>query len=605
MILPDTTAAAVMRTRMSFASPQVVSHVSGRPWLVGSWSDDRITVATAGPVRVAVIGDCPISQERLTELTAAVTTVADVDKLASALPGSAHLMASVDGQVRAQGSISGLSRIFYTRIDGVHVASDRAHVLAEMVGAVVDEQSLAVRLASGLALAPPLSERCLWAGISSLAPERCLVWTRDQADEKVWWNPPAPHLSLRDGAAGVREALTGAVQDRAPAQGRVSADLSGGMDSTSLCFLAARHTPALLTLRWAEADAANDDADFAGQAIQALDRAEHLVVAQRELPSIFDTESIPVDAEQPMLTMRAAARLRHNAQLLAQRGSRRHLAGHGGDELFQPSPGYLAPLLRHHPVLALRRLRQNRALKRWSLRPALTGLLRPGTVAGWWHDQADNLHTVRPQRAPAMGWGLHAVQAQSWMTPAGVDLIRQALRLTAHQAQPLSDDLGQHQTLLAVRTTAAHYRLMARIYADVGVNLDLPYYDQRVLEAVLRVRPHEHADPRRYKPLLAEAMRGIVPPAILGRATKGEFGLDLRQGLADNLPSILNLFADSALAQRGLIDADTLRNRLLAPQRDLSMVFALEALLGCELWLRTAARPARQPREHDAPAPAP
>ncbi|MEU5534452.1 asparagine synthase-related protein [Streptomyces sp. NPDC020362] len=572
---------------------------------MGSWADDQIALATAGPVRVAVIGDCPISEERLLELAATITAVADVDRLASMLPGSVHLMASVDGQVRAQGSISGLRRIFHTRLDGVDVASDRADVLAEAAGATVDEQSLAVRLAGGLALAPPLNERCLWTGISSLAPERCLEWTRDQARERVWWNPPVPHLSLHDAAAGVREALTAAVQDRAPAHGRVSADLSGGMDSTSLCFLAARHTPTMLTLRWAEADAANDDADFAGQAIQALDRAEHLVIPQRELPSVFDVENIPVETEQPLVTNRAAARLRHNAQLLAHHGSRRHLAGHGGDELFVPFPGYLAPLLRHHPVLALRRLRQNRALKRWPLRPALAGLLRPGTVAGWWRAQADTLRTPRPPRTPALGWGLHAVQAPPWITPAALDLIRQELRHTAQHAQPLSDDLGQHQTLLAVRTTAAHYRLIARIFADAGVQLDLPYYDPRVLEAVLRVRTHEHADPRGYKPLLAEAMQGVVPSAILGRATKGEFSQDLRRGLADNLPVILNLFADSALAQRGLIDVEALREGLLAPQRDLTTVFALEALLGCELWLRTATHPAPRPREHDAPAPAP
>ncbi|MEU9363294.1 asparagine synthase-related protein [Streptomyces avermitilis] len=605
VILPDTAAAAAMRARMALASPRVVSHVSGRPWLVGSWADDQITVGTAGPLRVAVIGECPIGEERLSELSAAITTVADVDRLASLMPGSAHLMASMDGQVRAQGSISGLSRIFYARLDGVDVASDRADVLAEMLDAVVDEQSLAVRMAGGIALAPPLNERCLWAGISSLSPERCLMWTRDRAGERVWWNPPAPHLSLRGGAAGVREALTAAVGDRPPVRGRMSADLSGGMDSTSLCFLAARHTPGLLTLRWAEADAANDDADFASQAIRALDRAEHLVVTQRELPSIFDLEGIPVEPEQPVVTTRAVARLRHNAQLLAHRGSRRHLAGHGADELFVPSPGYLAPLLRHHPMLALRRLRQNRALKRWPLRPALAGLLRPGTVADWWHAQANNLGMPRTQRAPAMGWGLHAIQVPEWITPAGLDLIRQALKHTAQQAQPLSDDLGQHQTLLAVRTTAAHYRLIARIFADAGVHLDLPYYDQRVIDAVLRVRVHEQADPQRYKPLLAAAMHGIVPSTILGRATKGEFGQDLRRGLADNLPAILDLFADSALAERGLINVDTLRNRLLAPQRDLTAVFALEALIGCELWLRAITCPATQPREHDAPAPAP
>lgn len=605
VILPDTTAGAAMRMRTASASQHTVPHASGRPWLVGSWSRDRIAVAAAGPVRVAVIGDCPVSEQRLAQLAAAVTTVADLDRLAAALPASLHLMASVDGQVRAQGSVSGLSRIFHARVGGVQVASNRADVLARLIDARVDEESLAVRLAGGLTLAPPLNERPPWRGVSSVAPGRCLVWTGDRADERTWWTPPAAHLSLRAGAEGVREALTAAIADRAPAPGRVSADLSGGMDSTSLCFLAARRTPALLTLRWAEADTANDDAAFAGLAIRALDRAEHLVVAQRELPPIFDIEGIPAEAEQPLLTVRAAARLRHNAQLLARHGSRRHLAGHGGDELFVPAPGHLAPLLRRHPLLALRRFRQNRSLRRWPLGPALAGLLRPGTVAGWWRTQAEQLSRPLPQRAPAMGWGLQAVQAPPWITPAGLDLIRRALRHTAEEARPLSDDLGRHQTLLAVRTTAAHYRSAARIYADAGVHLDLPYYDQRVLEAVLRVPTHEQADPRRYKPLLAEAMRGIVPPSVLGRSTKGEFSQDLRRGLAANLPAILDLFADSALARRGLIDTDTLRTRLLAPQRDFTTVFALEAALGCELWLRAATRPAPPPREHDAAAPAP
>ncbi|MFE2301825.1 asparagine synthase-related protein [Streptomyces sp. NPDC059445] len=614
VILPDTAAAAAMRARTALASPRAVSHVSGRPWLVGSWTDDRITVATAGPVRVAVIGDCPFGTERLSELAASITTVADVDGLMPLLPGTAHLVVSTGGQVRAQGSVSGLSRIFHARLDGVDLASDRADVLAEMLGAAIDEESLAVRMAGGLALPPPLNERCLWSGISSLAPERCLVWTLDRAEERVWWNPPVPRLGLSDGAVGVREALAAAVGDGAPLRGPVSADLSGGMDSTSLCFLAARRTPELLTLRWAEADAANDDADFAGLAIKALDRAEHLVVTQRELPSIFDLEGVPTDPEQPVVTVRALARLHHNARLLAHRGSRRHLAGHGGDELFAPAPGHLAPLLRRHPVLALRRLRQNRALKRWPLGPALAGMLRPGNVAGWWQAQADGLGAPRPPRAPAMGWGLHAVQVPDWITPAGRDLVRQALRDTARRARPLSEDLGQHQTLLAVRTTAAHYRLIARVFADAGVHLDLPYYDQRVIDAVLRVRTHDQADPRSYKPLLAMAMHGVVPPAILGRATKGEFGQDLRHGLTENLPAIMSLFGDSALAERGLVDIDALRRRLLAPQRDLTAVFALEALLGCELWLRAATRPAArtattrpvaQTVEPDAPAPAP
>ncbi len=102
--------------------------------------------------------------------------------------------------------------------------------------------------------------------------------------------------------------------------------------------------------------------------------------------------------------------------------------------------------------------------------------------------------------------------------------------------QPLSGDLAQHQSLLAVRTAAPWYRQLARVFADDGVQLDSPFFDDRVVEAVLAVRAHEHAGPWRYKPLLADAMRGIVPQPVLGRSTKGEFSDEANSGLRRNLP---------------------------------------------------------------------
>lgn len=183
--------------------------------------------------------------------------------------------------------------------------------------------------------------------------------------------------------------------------------------------------------------------------------------------------------------------------------------------------------------------------------------------------------------------------------PVGV---REALRRTAGQAQPLADDLATHQVLLMVRSNTASYRLLGQLYAESGVELDMPYLDDGVLEATLRVAAHEHAGPWRFKPLLADAMRGIVPEEVLRRSTKGEFGKDIRRGLRRNLPAILQTFADSALADRGLIAPATLRARLTAPQPDNTTTQTLENLLGCETWLRTATATATRRAPGAAPS---
>ncbi len=595
VVLPDTEAGA--RTQAHLTTPgSVLNHASGRPWLVGGLLSGPLTTAAAGPARVAVLGRSPLAEDDLARLATRITRLSDADPLVSGALGCCHVAVSVGGQVRLQGSVSGLRRVFHARINDVTIASDRSDLLAELTGADIDEEALALRMACGLRVPYPANARSTWSGVRTLPPESFLSWDGDRAREVPWWRPPDLDLSLQEGAAEVRRTLTAALTPHPPREGRLSADLSGGLDSTSLSFLAAREAPDLLTFRWGEAEAGNDDAAYAERAGKLLGRAEHLVVPQHELPEMFaHPESSSVSTEEPVSLTRATARIRHNAALLADRGSRRHLAGHGGDELFAPMPTYLPQLMRRHPVTGLRHVRAYCALRRWPVSATLAEVAGLAKVSGadafpsWWRTEADRLTGPHPSgRAPALGWGLGPLRAAPWTTGKGVELARRALLDAAEQARPLSDDLGTHTLLLMIRSNTASYRLLSQLYAGSGVELDMPYVDNAVVEAVLRVPAHEHGGPWRYKPLLADAMRGVVPDEIRTRSTKGEFGEDVRRGLRRNLPAILRMFDDSELAERGLIDPGRLRAQLTGPQADNTVVQALENLLGCETWLRAA-----------------
>ncbi|HEY6422605.1 MAG TPA: asparagine synthase-related protein [Pseudonocardiaceae bacterium] len=560
--------------------------------MVGSLDQDDVTLATVGSLRVAVIGTCPVTATRLADLVARVRTAAELDAVARVLPGCCHLVASIDGVVRAQGSLTGVRRMFHTRIEGVPVAGDRADVLAMVAGGGVDEHALAVRVACG-ATPPPLGERSFWRGVQALAPDHYLrIDPTGTVGAVRWWQPPEPEVALTVGADPVRQALDTAVAARRPVRGRLSADLSGGMDSTSLCYLAVRAgTPDLLTFRWAEAEEANDDAMFAAHAASGLEQAERVVLPQADMPGIFADAGHTGDAEAPYPFTRTLARTRHNAELLARHGAQQHLAGHGGDELFHGPLAYLHPVLRRRPLTAIRHVRGYRALHRWPLAATVSGLARGGDLGAWWHQQAQQLTTGPvPRRTPPLGWG-HPLRAAVWVTPAAADTTRAVLQATGDQARPLASDRGQHVTLAILRMNGPYYRQLSRLFATAGLRFELPYFDDRVVEAALAVRAHERRTPWRYKPLLVEAMRDVLPEVIAARTTKGEFGEDLRVGLRRHLPEILALFADSALAAHGLINPDLLRRQLLKPQVDNKTVFALEDLLGCETWLRAAQRP--------------
>jgi asparagine synthase (glutamine-hydrolysing) len=594
LVLPDRPDARRMLAGWPSLARPVLMHASGNPWLVGGLDQDELTQVTVGSLRVAVIGSCPVTATGLSEVVARVRTTAELDAVARALPGCWHLVCSLDGVVRVQGSLSGLRRVFHTRIGDLSLAGDRADVLARLAGTGIDEKALAVRVACGGQLPPPLSERSFWRGVQALAPDHYLrIDPPGRVSELRWWHPPRPRLDVTVGADALRQALETAVAARRPTAGRLSADLSGGLDSTSLCFLATRAGAAeLLTFRWAEAEMGNDDALFAAQAISELPLAEHLVLPQAEMPEVFADAGDNGDTEAPYPFTRTLARSRHNAALLASLGARNHLAGHGGDELFHHgNQAYLAGLVRRRPITAIRHLRGYRALRRWSWRTSMSVLVHRTDVRTWWYQQATQLTSgPPPRRMPFLDQGC-PLRAPVWVTPAAVHTARAVLRATGDTATAVTDDRAQDIAVSILRTTGPHYRQLARVFATAGLRLELPYFDDRVIEAALAIRLHERSTPWRYKPPLAEAMRSILPPAIAARSTKGEFGEDVRIGLRRHLPEILEVFADSALAAHGLIDAEALRRELLAPQAENAVMVALESLLGCETWLRAAQTP--------------
>ena len=157
----------------------VICHPSGRPWLV-DLSETDVVIASAGTVSVAVIGTTSVTATRLSELASQVRAISDVDKIARALPGSFHLVAAVNGQVRVQGSVSGLRRVYHARWDGIPVAADRADYLARLIDADICYAALAVHVACGLT-PPPLGEQSLWSGIAAVPPDRYLVLRPDSA----------------------------------------------------------------------------------------------------------------------------------------------------------------------------------------------------------------------------------------------------------------------------------------------------------------------------------------------------------------------------------------------------------------------------------------
>lgn len=569
-----------------------VTHHSGRPWLLGDWEPDELTLLTAGANQLAVFGHTRIDHERVTRALAAARSPRDLDAVLLSLPGCLHVVASVAGEVRAQGSLSTARQLFVTRIRGCAVAADNPAPLTRLVGATVDEAALAVRLL--FPGAPwPLSERTVWEGVTAVAVGHWLRLDRDgRATEVGWWSPRRTDLPLAEAADAVRAALVEATGLRTAGNAVVSADLSGGLDSTSLCFLAARDKPDLVTFHVTPLDQANPDSRWARRAAEALPHGRHHTISAQREASWFDADPDVQRAtdsgEGPSLWGAGGAHLIDLSTAAAAAGSTVHLMGLGGDELFGSVPAHLWSLWRSRPLASLPTIRRRQLLNRWRLGAVLRELADRADFATALATTAGQLTTpLPPPPVLSLRW-VSGLRLPRWATPKARELVRDLITRTVDAGvDPLDPDRVRHQILESVVREGTLIRQNRQGLAATGVRWDAPMLDDRVVEAALSVRIEDRALRGRFKPLLTTAMRGIVPDDVLARRDKGEFSAEMYRGLRHNRAGFLALCEDSRLAALGLVDVDVLRSALRTPHPETRQVIPLEHTVTCETWLRS------------------
>ncbi|GAA3432582.1 asparagine synthase-related protein [Kutzneria kofuensis] len=585
VVLPDTERATAAEAAAPTPATRI-DHCSGRPWLVGRWPDGEFLLAEAGTTRLAVLGHCPVGGAALAQWASRIRDVADVDAVAASLPGSFHLIASVNGRSRVQGSVSGLRRVFHAVVDGVTVATDRGDVLARMTGAAVDRRWLAARLL--VPNAPyPLADAALWQGVFAVPGDSYLCVSDTGAGEVVrWWEPPEPNLGLRSGASAVRLALETAVWGRAYTEPTLSCDLAGGIDSASICYLAAGSGRQLTVLI-----AAGDNGSPAVErAARGLPDVRRLAVSPWEVrPPYADVAGPGPGWDEPLTGIENRANMLATARKLAVAGCRAHLTDSGASEVLQGGSAYLCDLALTRPFLALSRARGHRGAQRWSRRSVAQIWTDRRDYGDWLVDMGGALTAGLPagDNAPT-GWG-SAFRLPAWATAEAADAVRELIAEVAADVRPLARTRGRHDALWAVRQVAYRVRGLAALVASAGVALAAPFLDDRVVEACLAVRPHERTGPGRDRALLVEAMRGVVPGATVRRPIEPALSAPEPAPPDRARSDLLALCEDSALARLGLVDADRLRSACdRMPESEPERV-ALSRTFGCERWLRDLA----------------
>ncbi|MEU3264722.1 asparagine synthase-related protein [Streptomyces bacillaris] len=577
-----------------------VPHPSGRPWVLARPLFRKVSHLRRGDDALVLIGPDRVPEAVLAGLLEGDRDRAALERRLARLPGLHHVVAHLSGETWIRGTASGLRRIYHARHPQAGtIASDRPAVLAHLTGAPLDDGALALRMLDFLP--HPLSRRALWRGVHETGAGYGLALpvaapgtaAAPGPREYRWWEPPPPELSLAEGARRVGEAVAASVRAHVGGLDRISCELSGGLDSTALTFAARATGRAELSLLTVAArDRYSEDEMWARRAVEAAhgptDALAHHIIPADQAPYFYaDLAATSAELNDEPLPV-APGRAR--AHLLLSRahatGSRYHLTGYGGDELFLGLPHAYQDLFHGNPLTAWNHLSGLRHQLGWPLLPTLKALLNRSAFPQWLAGAV----TTEPQpvtRTPLLSWGVRQ-SLRPWFTDHARTLITEEFRTAAERAEPIDRWRGRHVDIDAVRMGARHFQAMEDIGMTIGLPVAAPFYDDRVLEATLAVRLPERISPWRYKPLLVEAMRGVVPDALLARTTKDHMSSDEHQGLREHAPELVDLWTGSRLAEHGLVDARHLLRLAAEPFSPVLVEHSISSTVAGETWLRTA-----------------
>ena len=403
---------------------------------------------------------------------------------------------------------------------------------------------------------------------------------------RAYWKPDSPRTvryATDDGyAAHFREVFGEAVRCRLRANRPLAAEVSGGLDSSSVACEAERlrragrsQGPPLTLVRIAFPGLGSDESPYS----QAV--ADHLGLPIFSVYPLDDEDLCrPAPSAQPDCQFEPTSLMAIPLlEETARRGIRTTLSGTGGDQLMH--------------FTGLERLHHLRRGNVWEAAIEAGIAEQPLSAKAWRGLFVQGIKAFAP---PSAVRAIRRARLRSrrwrWLTPAMSEVVRQHAALAERRAEAIHPDpleRALRDDLAHAMSTPLELASSDRTAARFGQEPRYPFLDVRVVEYLLAI-PNEQRFYRGLpKPVLRRAMAGTLPALVRERRDKGDFDPYVRRSFWEpHAGMVRELFRRSMLEEVGVVDGDEVRRALDAGEPPLFYLICLTAM---ELWLRQTMAP--------------
>jgi asparagine synthase (glutamine-hydrolysing) len=421
-----------------------------------------------------------------------------------------------------------------------------------------------------------------YAGIHSVPPSSFVVIKPGtSATHKYWDFDPAKRIRYRGDTEyeeHFRFVFTESVRRRLRSDSTILAELSGGMDSSSIVCMADRiiasgggETPRLDTLSYYDdSEPGWNERPYFSQIEQGRGYiGYHIDVSSRDaFKCDFETHRF---AATPSSGGRPSEPAKQFIHYMTSQGNRVLLSGIGGDEVTGGVPT-LAPqladlLARAHFSSLAHQLRLWALNKRKPWFQLLFEVIReylPRALVG-----------VPKHRRPA-----------PWLQPTFVKRHRGVLiggGPTLRLFGPLPSFQENVTTLEALRRQLA----CSVLPSEPPHEKRYPYLDRDFLEFIYAIPPEQLVRPGQRRSLMRRALVGIVPEEILNRKRKAFVARGPRVAISTHWASLVGMSRDMVTSSLGIVDARTYCDALQQARNGQDVaIIPIMRTIAVELWLR-------------------
>jgi len=417
-----------------------------------------------------------------------------------------------------------------------------------------------------LYLLPPIT---FFRRIRRLAPGEKLVWEKGRSEVSKYWDlaMPPQHRDEKLIVAQLREMLEEVVRDHLQSDVPLGVFLSGGLDSSTIAALMARHSKTKVRsfcMTFGEGEGLYDEREHARRV------ADHLGLQHTEVPVRPDVAELlpemvrgfdePFGNPTALLTWLLSREVRKEVTVA--------LAGDGGDEVFLGYPRYQGARISGayrllpggvrnalaHQIAPL--IRESSIGRHWPRRAReflATGALSPEEMYESWvgyftPDETDTLIGARAR---------------------GVDGVESAPHLRDLFARAPGGGLVDRASYVDLKTFLPANLLCYTDRMSMAHSLEVrvPFCDHRLVEFMSSIAADQRMSLTQSKRLLRAAMADLLPPETLARGKLGfnpPMGIWLRKqlrGLTDEL------LEPKRLAREGFFDPKVVAD-LVREQRE-------------------------------------